>query len=1318
MLNRKTSIHPKRIYTHRTIKRYQKGFRVYYRFRQEGVKPKQGILRGDCKGVELMRGWPNRRRLLWGRRSRMRGLAWPAALLLAIALITGLYFVLPLFSSYQNHGHESTIDVAKSIQIHGDDDPGSANISGADSTEPIRKNQDDTGSYRDVLKIAAVQSALSAAINTSTRDGQMTTHIAIENTGHDLLRRVEIATNGSKVVGVLPELWPGERKTLAVCGDLQKVNITAKDSTGREVISSVHYINPKLTKTALGLGAFLGGGSGSSSETYSEPANKPLAVKNESISENESNAANPNNSSFWNASKNTTKDTAGNKSIVDPKKSGTEPKFNLTIKTNRSEGHAGDVVSFKCTALNVGTASLSDLVLVCGGKKASTTYLTPGKEIHIEDSFLLLDNVLLNATVKGSDINGTIWQSNSTAEVWLISPELGLKAWVLPEKAHRGDKIALSVQAENTGQRKLFNLSISDSFGKVGEVPFLDPGKSATFMSNGTANESILDEIKAKAYTAHGQKVYGSTKLEIKVLSCGLNLTAQPQEVAIYPGQPVDITWILNNTGEENLKNVTLNGDGSRYKLNEISAHASMRISAIYVLNKTSRINVTAKGYSLGGYPVQDSGSVLIKAVSPGISLKVTPADISAFAGEAVDITCLVTNTGNDDLKNVILSQDGDILDRIEKLSPGEFQVFSPKLNLASNATLDFGAQGVDSLGRSWSDASQAKVTLLNSAIEISANGPSSVKWGDSAKITCVLYNPGSVSLFNILVESKAFGPLGLIDYLAPKQQKVLEVDEQVTAEIKDEIKAVGMTSTKHPVTDSCKLHISVLSRPSLSINRELPLSQIQPKPLVLSQKGTGLSQKRSVQAGYGGDNENFKVDAGNQSPVSRNMGFASINISSPSRNISSVSKNLSFGSRDMSVGSRKIGSVPMSANISSNQPTPAGKVNSSKPKASSIQNGLAQRTGLEKGIAAAENEIRASNSDAVINKISVLINYIKKMLTEMGHPTQAVSYQEALPSQSSSDAKSSKNYELAIESVKGSDHGRIKVLDVGAAPPHPFAGTPVKVTVHVSSETGIESASVKFGVRDAPITKMEMPTVDRIYTVPMTLDSGDVKDGYWSCTILGRAAGTYMVLSVALTDGNSLVDDGPYLLHWSAVPQPEVLLGSPSKAPSSSDEGMLFIESSMVRGTGEVSIKDAFDDSAISYNERMKGNGSISLESLRCLDKDSPMVNFTQQRDLVFEGQLQGVKSMESPAFHGGLGASISERFNLSHVDKSETDMIRSLNSSDNTLAFNTDQAFNGTWNIRTQYAQFFQKIKGDQKYSGSFQTEKKIKFQDAGKK
>jgi len=131
----------------------------------------------------------------------------------------------------------------------------------------------------------------------------------------------------------------------------------------------------------------------------------------------------------------------------------------------------------------------------------------------------------------------------------------------------------------------------------------------------------------------------------------------------------------------------------------------------------------------------------------------------------------------------------------------------------------------------------------------------------------------------------------------------------------------------------------------------------------------------------------------------------------------------------------------------------------------------------------------------------------------------------------------------------------------------------------------------------------------------------------------------------------------------------------------------MLYDESSVVRGTGNVSIKGSFGDRALDSTGWMKGTGSISLESLRSMNKNRPMVNFTQKSDLVFEGgQLRSERSLESPLFYGGVGASVNERFNLSHVDKSEIDMIRSNNRSDNTLVFNTNMAFEGIWDIKNQ--------------------------------
>ncbi|HUI40304.1 MAG TPA: hypothetical protein VLY86_05205 [Methanothrix sp.] len=167
-----------------------------------------------------------------------------------------------------------------------------------------------------------------------------------------------------------------------------------------------------------------------------------------------------------------------------------------------------------------------------------------------------------------------------------------------------------------------------------------------------------------------------------------------------------------------------------------------------------------------------------------------------------------------------------------------------------------------------------------------------------------------------------------------------------------------------------------------------------------------------------------------------------------------------------------------------------------------------------------------------------------------------------------------------------------------------------------------------------------------------------------------------------------------------------------------SSDNGFHYNESSVVKGKGNVSLRGSFSDHALDSSGWMKGSGSINFETLRSMNKINRRVNFTQKSDLVFEGgQLKNIRSLEAPLFDRRIGASVTERFNLSHVDKSEIDMIRSNNSFDNSLVYNAEMAYQGTWDIKNQQGSLFHIKKSEQQYSGSFQAKKDIEFHDLGK-
>ena len=190
--------------------------------------------------------------------------------------------------------------------------------------------------------------------------------------------------------------------------------------------------------------------------------------------------------------------------------------------------------------------------------------------------------------------------------------------------------------------------------------------------------------------------------------------------------------------------------------------------------------------------------------------------------------------------------------------------------------------------------------------------------------------------------------------------------------------------------------------------------------------------------------------------------------------------------------------------------------------------------------------------------------------------------------------------------------------------------------------------------------------------------------------------------------------DYGPDVPHFAPHYGPR----QPVNESSFADKGFLFDESSTVRGSGDVSIKGSFHDRAVDSSGWMKGTGSINLESQRNLNKIRQKVDFTQKTDLVFSGgQLKNWKSMNLPLFENGTGASVNERFNLSHVDKSETDMIRSINRFNNTMVYNTALAFDGLWDIKNMQGWSIASNRREQTYTGSFQTQKNIEFNDSAR-
>jgi hypothetical protein len=1121
-----------------------------------------------------------------------------------IILVPSLFYLFPSNSDISPQNTPSS-DLLSRLELKSV--PSSAPDYSYKNDEPNEELQHASGKAEETQTYDSPQSTASSSgsILATVYLDLATSQIYLENTGSVELHQLQIRGMG-RTLGRLSGLDCGEKKVLAVSGSPQDLQVTALDPDDGTVSAKVEYISPAKSKA-------------SPASAFEDVA---LSTK----------SAPDTNNAFASAGGSA---PTSNEGAIEHDAS----PLQIDLVANKTDGRDGEVVGYRCTAKNVGGAELSDVQITCAGKVASTKYLPPNRELYLDGAISLNSNTRLSAGVQARDSDGRLYSNNSSAEIWLISPALNLKV-VAKEKVHRGDRVNLQIMLENNGKENLTDVVVRDDreyIGLIGRIAKLPAGSFKELQKEVVIGQSIQDQVIAVALDPTGDEIYASERLSIEVLASALQIQGRPSEVRIYPGDPAEVTWLLSNTGEEALQNITLDGDGNRRILKDLPAGKTIEMAAIYIKNATTWINVTAMGFDENGFEVNDSAGIRLQSIEPDITIKAMPSEVEVCPGEEAEVNVLVSNTGDDRLDDVVLTLNGSTIATLGDLSPGEFRVIDTKTMIYDNCSILFEALGRDSMGLTHSEQSSVQTTCVVAALKVFASSsPAAAVPGESCKITCTVANTGMVPLNGIFVISKHLGPIGTIDFLSPKRQMTVTAQKTVNEAVEDIITVEGFTQDRASVRGSFPLSLKLLSSPNQASRTNEPVPG-------------QFSDVTTTTAGI------------------------------------------------------RFGNVSMPFNLPVQEET---------------------EREVSRVMASDADRAAKKQNNVILDGISSLLRYVERLLgigdgeDDKGQgPSENVSQSEVdqgLAPRGTDSLAGSKDYELSIEGVKGSEHGAISILDVNALPSQPAANEPVKVTVHLISPEGVKSTIVKYGLSDLPLTKQDMQGVDRVYDCALALESGSPQDGYWSGSIPGRGAGTYMPLSVWISDGSSTAEGGPYLIHWSTVNS----VGSTDTVARSSGSGMLFIESSSVKGSGEVSIKDTILGSTMEFNEKIIGNGSISLETMRCIDRSGPVDSFTEKKDLVFDGNIKGHKTVASPTFHGGMGASVTERFNLSHVDKSETSSVSSNSFANNTLKYKTDQAFDGTWNIQTKYAKFYKKIKADQKYTGSFQTQKDIEFTDAGVK
>ncbi|MFJ5118392.1 hypothetical protein [Kitasatospora sp. NPDC088548] len=565
--------------------------------------------------------------------------------------------------------------------------------------------------------------------------------------------------------------------------------------------------------------------------------------------------------------------------------------------------NAGDTVTYSFVVTNTGNVALTNVtvadtafsgtgtppVITCPG-----TTLAPGASMTCTAPYTVTQadinagQVTNTAVATGTPPSGpAVTSPPASATVTATpAPALTLAKTVNPTSVTAaGDTVTYSFVVTNTGNDTLTNVTVSDTaFSGTGTPPAitcpvttLAPGASMTCTATYTVTQAdinagqVTNTAVATGTTPTGGTVTSPPSSATVTATPNPALTvvksASPNTVTAA-GQTVTYSFVVTNTGNDTLTNVTVSdtafsGTGTppaiTCPVSTLAPGASMTCTATYTVTQAD-INAgqvtntaVATGTTPTGGTVTSPPSSATVTATPNPALTVvksaSPNTVTA-AGQTVTYSFVVTNTGNDTLTNVTVSDTAfsgtgtppAITCPVSTLAPGAsmtctatYTVTQADIN-AGQVTNTAVATGTTPTGGTvTSPPSSATVTATPSpalTVVKSASPNTVTAAGQTVTYSFLVTNTGNDTLTGVSVSDTAFSGTGTppaitcpVSTLAPGASTTCTATYTVTqadinaGSITNTATATGTTPTGGTVTSPpSSTTVSATPNPALTV--------------------------------------------------------------------------------------------------------------------------------------------------------------------------------------------------------------------------------------------------------------------------------------------------------------------------------------------------------------------------------------------------------------------------------------------------------------------------------------------------------------------
>lgn len=331
------------------------------------------------------------------------------------------------------------------------------------------------------------------------------------------------------------------------------------------------------------------------------------------------------------------------------------------------------------------------------------------------------------------------------------------------------DSVTFTLIVESKSNVPVENIIVVDKdLGQLGTIDSLAPGVKVTIrktikMEKGTEGVIGLNYTDPLG-VRDGEKRIETNTVNLNVSnaarSSGISIKAAPANNAISGETTMDITLVIKNIGNTNLRNIKVfdwNGDtvyssqGVLTPGDELSRNLSARVSP----DKTYNVRVEGEGDE--GAKAVGNDQFILSKLEPRVEiLRDIPTGI--VAGQPFEIRYTIRNVGNVDIKNILIEEPemGDVA-IIDELLAGDETIETQEFTIEDNVVSQTKLKAVDSLSGTAYEYSASGITINvqesgvkhQLAMVLHANVEELENPG-TIQMECIVKNTGTEALSNL----------------------------------------------------------------------------------------------------------------------------------------------------------------------------------------------------------------------------------------------------------------------------------------------------------------------------------------------------------------------------------------------------------------------------------------------------------------------------------------------------------------------------------------------------------------------------------------